>query len=204
MRHQQLIAKLGVILVLGVSGAAAEQGGGTIRREEPPAPGREVERSAVRFDASWRPAGAPTVTRVIGTVIDIRQVPVSNVRVQLRNLDTGNVEQRADSNEQGEYAFELEESGTYIVEMVMVDGYVMALSNAGSLGRYETLQTVVQLPGRWDFASRTMVAERDMSSFFGMSAQTTMTAATIQIAVEQEISPANPGIPVSPVAPPAS
>ena len=29
----------------------------------------------------------------------------------------------------------------------MVDGYVLALSNAGSLARYETLQTVVQLPG---------------------------------------------------------
>ena len=34
--------------------------------------------------------------------------------------------------------------------MVMVDGYVVALSNAGTIARYETLQTVVQLPGRWD------------------------------------------------------
>ena len=35
----------------------------------------------------------------------------------------------------------------------MVDGYVIALSNAGSLARYETLRTLVQLPGRWDIAA---------------------------------------------------
>lgn len=203
MRHQQLIAKLGLILVLGVSGAAAEQGG-IIRREEPPAPGRDIEQSSVRLDSSWRPAGMSNTTKVIGTVIDVRQVPVSAARVQLRNLDTGNVEQEVDSNEQGEYQFEVEESGTYIVEMVMVDGYIVALSNAGTLLRYETLQTVVQLPGRWDFASRTMVAERDITAFFGMSSGTTMTATTIQIAVEQNVTPANPGIAVSPVTPPSS
>lgn len=197
MRYQQLIANLGLILALGVS-AAAEQGGGIIRREEPPRPGGEVERSAVQFAGAWRPNGASADTRVIGSVIDITQTPVSAVRVQLRNLDTGNVEQEAESNEQGEYEFAIDTSGTYVVEMVMVDGYVVALSNAGSLARFETLQTVVQLPGRWDVSTRTVVTAATMTSFFGMSAETTMTATTIQIAVDQDVRPADPGTPVSP------
>ncbi len=197
MRHQQLIANLGLILALGVS-AAAEQGGGIIRREEPPPSSREIEQSAVRFAGSWRPNGMSGDTKVIGTVIDIRQVPVSAVRVQLRNLDTGTVEQEVDSNEQGEYEFAVENSGTYIVEMVMVDGYIVALSNAGSLARFETLQTVVQLPGRWDISTRTVVVAQEMTRFFGMSAETTMTATTIQIAVDQDVRPADPGTPVSP------
>jgi len=197
MRHQQLIANLGVILALGVGAAAAEQGG-IIRREEPPTPSREIERTSVKFAGAYRPAGASYATKVIGSVIDVGQVPVGNVRVQLRNLDTGNVEQETDSNDMGEYEFAVEDSGTYVVEMVMVDGYVVALSNAGSLSRFETLNTVVQLPGRWDFASRTMVAQNSVTTFFGMSAETTMTATTIQIAVEQEVAPADPGTSVSP------
>lgn len=193
MRHQQLLANLGVVLALGVGAAAADQGG-TIRRQEPPRPRPEIERSAVNFV----PTNATGATRVVGSVIDIRQVPVINVRLQLRNLDTGNVEQQADSNDLGEYEFEVDESGTYIVEMVMVDGYVVGLSNAGSLARFETLNTVVQLPGRWDASLRLVVNERNIAMFFGISAQTTLTATTLQIAVEQQITPANPGTPVSP------
>jgi hypothetical protein len=196
VQHHKLLATLG--LILAVTATTAGQGGGVIRREDPPSPSREIERSAVNFAGPWRPNGASGDTRIIGTVIDIRQVPVANVRVQLRNLDTGNVEQAGDSDEEGEYQFLLEESGNYVVEMVMVDGYVVALSNAGSLARFETLQTVVQLPGRWNQETRSMILPQDFSTFFGMSAESSMTAATVQIAVEQELRPANPGTPVSP------
>lgn len=196
MRHQRLFANLGLILALSVS-VAAEQAG-IIRRDDAPQSSREIERSSVRFDSAWRPANVTGATKVIGTVIDVRQVPVADVRVQLRNLDTGSVVEAADSDAMGEYAFEVEESGTYVVEMVTVDGFVAALSNAGTLARYETLQTVVQLPGRWDFGSRTMVMPQSVANFFGMSAKTTMTAATIQSAIDQDITPANPGAPVSP------
>lgn len=196
MRNHQLIGSVGLMLALGVS-VAAEQGG-IIRREEPPPPSREIERSAVSFAQKWRPDGASSDTRVVGTVIDIRQVPVAAVRIQLRNLDSGEVEQEADSNTNGEYEFAVDESGTYVVEMVMVDGFVVALSNAGSLVRFETLQTVVQLPGRWDLATRTMVAPQNMANFVGLSAETTMTATTIQIAVAQGVPPADPGIFVTP------
>lgn len=192
MRHQRLLANLGVILALGVGAASAEQGG-NIRREDPPAPSREMERSAVNYAGRL---GGTGPTRVIGSVIDVRQVPVGNVRVQLRNLDTGNVEMEVDSNELGEYEFTLEEPGSYIVEMVLVDGYIVGISNAGSIAQSETLNTVVQLPGRWDFGRQVMVDE--LSFFLGMSAETTLTAATLQIAAEQDIQPANAGTPASP------
>jgi hypothetical protein len=196
LRNRQFIASAAMLLTLTVTAAA--QQGAVIRREEAPAQGREVERSAVNFSGPWRPPGSSGATRVVGTVIDIRQIPVPNARVQLRNLDTGNVEQTVDSSDNGDYAFEVEGSGTYIVEMVMVDGYVVALSNAGSLARYETLNTVVQLPGRWDFASRNMVLPQSMTSYFGMSANTTITAQTLQIAIEQDVKPTAPGISASP------
>lgn len=195
MRHPQLIANLVLILALGV-GVAAEQGG-TIRREEPPRPSREIERSAVVRDSTWRPNGTGA-TRVVGSVIDIRRIPVAGVTIQLRNLDTGTVDQKVNSNELGEYEFAVDESGTYIVEMVMADGYIVGLSNAGSLARFETLQTVVQLPGRWDAATRVVVMQQNMTAFVGMSAETTMTATSIQIAVDHNVRPANPGISVSP------
>lgn len=190
MRNHGLVTSLGLIFVVGASAAAGQ---GVIRLEAPPVPSRQIERSAVSYAGR---VGGPT--RVIGTVIDSQQVPVGRVKVQLRNLDTGEVEQEQDSNDKGEYEFALEDSGVYVVEMVMVDGYVVALSNAGSLANSETLQTVIMLPGRWDFTSRTMVAQQDFATFLGMSAETTMTAATIQIAVEQDVAPANSGAPVSP------
>jgi hypothetical protein len=188
------------LFVAFTAGLLAEQGG-VIRREEPPSPERETQRFNVNFGAPWRPSGTNAATRVVGTVLDIRQAPVPNATVQLRNLDTGNVEQTAESDEQGEYDFAIEDPATYVVEMVMADGYIIALSNAGSLARYETLNTVVQLPGRWDFASRSLVRSESMVNFFGMSASTSMTAATITIAMDASIPPANPGIPVSPVTP---
>ena len=200
MRHQQLLASLGVVLALGVALSAADQGG-VIRREEPPSPSRDAEPTSVTYAGAWRPAGATSATRVIGTVIDVLRVPVPKAQVQLRNLDTGRVENKLEADDLGAYEFAVDESGTYVVEAVQVDGYVMALSNAGSLSRYETLATIVQLPGRWDFARSTMIIDRDVTAFFGMSSRTTMTATTIQIAVEQEVTPVNPGVPVSPSTP---
>ncbi len=197
MRHEKLTATVGFVLVLA-SGALAQQGT-SIRRVEGAQPEREIERSAVTYAGRWRPIGSiSAATRVVGTVIDIRQVPVPNASVQLRNLVTGSVEQTSETDYEGSYAFEVEEPGTFVVEMVLVDGYVVALSNAGSLARYETLQTVVQLPGRWDAAARNVYNTQDLRNFFGLSAETSMTATTIGIAADSNIKPADPGVPVSP------
>lgn len=180
----------GLILVSG-AGLTAQTG---VRLVQPPRPG-------VTFAEAWRPANTKTDTKIIGTVIDIRQVPVAYAKVQLRNLVTGRVTQEGEADGNGEYEFLVDTPGTYVVEMTMVDGYVLALSNAGSIARYETLQTVVQLPGRWDATLRSMTMPQNAANFLGLSAQTTMTAATLTLAADQNIAPVDPGEPVSPVRP---
>ena len=155
--------------------------------------------AGLQFSAPWRPAGAQGDTRIVGTVIDIRQVPVGKVKVQLRDLDTGAVIDEAETNANGEYEFDVETPSSFVVEMVLVDGYVIALSNAGSLARYETLQTVIQLPGRWDAARRNMVPNQVTLGFVGVSSETTMTGTTLSMAVDQGISPVDAGEPVSPL-----
>ena len=181
---------LSAILVATVAGLDA-QGRATL--VPPP-------RQGVFLAETWRPALAGD-TRIIGQVVDIRQVPVAHARLQLRNLVNGVVEKNGTSDENGEYLFILDQPGTYVVEMVLVDGHVLALSNAGSLARYETLRTVVQLPGRWEGFNRGMVMPQHVTNFVGMSAATTMTAQTVAIALEQSIQPVDSGEPVSPFKP---
>jgi hypothetical protein len=177
------------ILLAAVAGLDA-QGTATLMRQ----------RQGVSFAETWRPIGSGQ-TRVVGQVIDIRQTPVANARVQLRNLVSGAVEGSRDTDTNGGYAFMVDNPGSYVVEMTMVDGYVVALSNAGALSRYETLQTVVTLPGRWEGQLRGLVMPRNVTNFVGMSAATTMTAQTVQIALEQSIQPVDSGEPVSPFKP---
>ena len=152
--------------------------------------------TGVRLAERWRPADATGDTRVIGTVIDVRQVPVAYAKVQLRDLVTSVVEQEATADANGAYEFNLVDPSTYVVEMVTVDRHVVALSNAGSVGRYETLHTTVQLSGRW--SNGRVVALNNLSDYFGMSSQATMTAATLELAADMNIATADPGEPVSP------
>ena len=186
-----LPAFLGITLLAGMTLSAQS---GLIRRV-PSAP------PSARFVEAWRPANTIGMTSVTGTVIDIRQTPVAHARVQLRNLINGHLAQRAETNENGEYFFVVDEPGTYVVEMTMVDGYVLALSNAGAIARYETLQTVVRLPGRWDSTLNTMHIPQNPVNFLGMSAADTMTAATLALAVDMNVAPVDAGEPVSPIQP---
>lgn len=153
---------------------------------------------SLKLAEPWRPNGSGSATRVIGTVIDIRQVPVARAKVQLRNLTTGNIDQVSESNENGEYSFDTDTSGTYVVEMVLVDGYILSLSNAGSLARFETLQTVIQLPGRWDAVMNNMILQQSITGFLGLSAQTSMTSSTLSLAAQQDVAAVDAGEPVSP------
>lgn len=180
------LAVLGLIIATGVGVGA--QGSARL----------VTQAGNIRLAESWRPIEGPVATQIVGAVIDIRQVPVANAQLQLRNLATGEVTQEGTSNEQGEYAFTVDEPGTYVVEMVTAGGQIVALSNAGALARYETLQTLVQLPGRWDSVSRTMVLAPAMTGFFGMSAANTMTAATLLLAIATNVPPMDRGEPVSP------
>ena len=181
------ISLIGFGLILAVGAGVTAQQGGLIPAE-----------TALKFVQPWRPTTVTGQTQIIGTVIDIRQVPVANAKVRLRNLNTGRIEQEAVTNDKGEYVFAVVDPGSYVVEMVLSDGTVVALSNAGALARYETLQTLVQLPGRWNIPTRSMQMMQNMSDFVGMSSALTMTAATLTMAVEQNIAPLDAGEPVSP------
>ena len=182
------IASICVVLAVSAVAVSAKQGVATL----------VPQARALKFAEPWRPNGAGSATRVIGSVIDIRQVPVARAKVQLRNLATGAVDQVTESNANGEYAFEMDASGTYIVEMVLVDGYILSLSNAGSLARFQTLQTVIQLPGRWDAIRNNMIVQQNFTGFLGISAATSMTNATLTIAANQNIATSDAGEPVSP------
>lgn len=153
---------------------------------------------SVRLLERYHPPGSNGETKIVGAVVDIMQEPVKNARLRLRNLTTGNVEQEGTSDENGAFQFTVLESGTYVVEMVMVDGYVVALSNATSVGRFETMMTRVTVPGRWNAPQQRVVYTQNMAAYLGVSGQLSMTAETLELAVEQNITPKDAGEPVSP------
>jgi Carboxypeptidase regulatory-like domain len=195
MRYARIAIGVGLVLALG-AGAGAEQGG-TVTLELPPLSGVS---QALRFAAPWQPEGGGS-TMIVGTVIDSRQMVVARVKVRLRNITTGEVIAETESNDDGEYSFTDVEPGLYVVEMLFGDRYVVALSNAGSVARFETLQTVIQLPGRWDSLTQTIEAQPAVSSFMGMSAATTLTAATLVTAVTEQIPTSDQGVEASPSSP---
>ena len=189
MGRQQKLTVLAMLL-LAVAGLGA-QGTATLVRQG----------QSVHFGETLRPVNAASETKIVGRITDIRNTPVAHVTVRLRNLSDGTVRQESESDDDGQYSFIVQEPGTYVVEMVLLNGSVLALSNAGSLSRFETLQTDVQLPGRWGGMTRGMVMPRNASTFMGMSAATTMTAETMRMALEQRIHPVDSGEPVSPFRP---
>jgi hypothetical protein len=181
-------AILGITLVAGATLTAQSV---SMRRVQPPPPG-------VRLAEGWKPANTTGDTRIFGNVIDIRQVPVAYARVQLRNLTTALVAGAKETDQDGNDEFIIEEPGTYVVELAPVDGYVIALSNAGTLARYERLRTVVQLPGRWDVSRGAMFMTQNITTFFGLSAANSITATTLSLAAEQSMKTIEPGESVSP------
>lgn len=179
-----------LIATLGIS-ASAEQ-----RREVQLV--RPTASPAVRFSAPFRPNGAGSTTRVVGAVFDLLHAPVSLAKVQLRNLGNGQVLGSADTNDLGEYTFDVAEPGTYVVEMVAEENYIIALSNAGLLARYDTLRTEIRLPGRWDTKARSISMPVPATSFFGMSSANSMSSSTLNLAANSNVGPMDPGEPVSP------
>jgi len=188
--NKRILAVVSGFVLLAGAGLTAQRT--SVRLVPPPAPG-------VRLIEVWRANQGET--KIVGTVLDIRQEPVAYAKLRLRNLSTGAVQQEGQSDGNGQYVFVVETSGTYVVEMVLSDGYVVALSNAGTLARSEILQTVIRLPGRWDASVGTMRFPQNPTTFLGMSAATTMTAATISMAVVENVTPMDAGEPVSAIRP---
>ena len=188
-----IVRKFAIVILIGAAGivVSAEQRRGEIVLVRPPV-------SPLKFAGVWRPPGS-TDTRVVGSIIDITQVPVAYAHVQLRDLRNGGVVANADTNDKGEYEFAVIEPGTFVVEMVLSNYQVVGVSNAGTLSRYQTLQTRIQLPGRWNFNSGAMMMMRvPATSFFGNGAANSVTSSTLAMASGAAIGPQDPGEPVSP------
>jgi hypothetical protein len=154
--------------------------------------------TGVRFLERYRPANATSDGKVIGTVVDSTQMLVPDAPLRLRNLSTGEITEEGTSNSKGEFEFTVLNPGTYVVELISGDGYVVALSPAGSLARYETFETRVQIPGRWDRPRQSVVIDPTVTTYLGTSGQLTLTSRTLELAIEQNITPRDAGEPVSP------
>jgi hypothetical protein len=183
MRNKLLIVCALIVVVPGVTTLAQQ--------------GFVAARQGIRSVEDYRPESAGE-TRVIGAVTDIQLVPVKYAKVQIRDLATGRIAGETTADQDGEYQFTLSDPSTYVVEALLHDGSIGGLSNAATVNRYQTAQTVIQLPGRWDAATQRVVLDRNFARYLGVSAQTTLTAQTLELAIEQNVAPREPGEPVSP------
>src|SRR5690349_1891635 len=127
------VRKFVIVMLIGAAGIAvsAEQRRGEVVLVRPPV-------SPIKFAGTWRPEGSVN-TRVVGTILDVAQIPVPYARLQLRELKSGSVVGNTESNDRGEYEFTVAEPGIFVVEMLVKEDQVIALSNAGLLARYQTL-----------------------------------------------------------------
>ena len=66
------------------------------------------------------------------------------------------------------------------------------------MARYETLQTVIQLSGRWNLETLNVDRIQNLFDFIGLSSAFSITGQTLTMAAEQSIAPRDPGEPVSP------
>ena len=188
MSTRKTIAIIGLVIAtsttLGAQLGTISRAGGT--------------KPALRFNEPLPSAPAARETMIVGMVIDVSQVPVPGAMVRLRDIVSGDVVQESQANDNGEYRFLVAEPGTYVVEMVLPNGHVAALSNAAALERFQTLETLVQLAGHWNSVDRTVGAPYRPMDIFGASGARTLTADTLIIAVQRNISALDAGEPVSP------
>jgi hypothetical protein len=74
--------------------------------------------------------GASTTRSMIaGTVSDPQSKPMANARVKLRNLQTGQIDQTAVTNEAGEFHLVALPDVPYVVELADADGRIVSISD---------------------------------------------------------------------------
>ena len=112
--------------------------------------------TVVSAQPSVRPAsaGAQRVSRDVqsaaihGIVIDSERKPVRNARLRLRNLELGEIEQVATSDERGEFSFVAQPDVRYVVEIPEASGRVIAVGDVTSARTGEVARTIVLLSTR--------------------------------------------------------
>ena len=126
------------------------------------------------------------VTSVMGYLWAGEGTPISNATVHLRNIVTGQIEQVSTTLQNGAFAFNGVEGGTYAIEYVSESGgRVMAVGQAFSVAPGETVATFVRL------GSRLLAVVPDFASNVAQAAISTAASAGIAgtVAPEQSVSP---------------
>jgi len=148
--------------------------------------------SAARAARALSSLGAGTsvsgtrVTSVMGYLWAGEGTPVSNATVQLRDIVTGQIEQVSTTLQNGAFAFNSVEGGTYAIEYVtQTGGRVIAVGQAFSVAPGETVATFVRL------GSKLIAIVPDLASNVAQAAVSTAASAGIvgTVAPEQPASP---------------
>jgi hypothetical protein len=107
--------------------------------------------------------------------------PISNATVQLRNLVTGQVEQVSTTLQNGAFAFNNVQGGTYTIEYVTANaGRLVAVGQAFSVAPGETVATFVRL------GSKLVAIVPDLASNAAQAAVSTAASAGIAGTVAPE------------------
>lgn len=120
---------------------------------------------------AWAPPGKGAAVR--GVVWNSDNSPVPNVKVRLRNTESGRIESNSVTSEDGRFAFSAE-GGSYVVELLSDGGKVIAVGQSFRAEAGETVATFVRLSPRrpWlaDIFSNASTAVIAAASSLGVTA----------------------------------
>lgn len=138
--------------------------------------------SALQALGSGSSVTASRVTSVMGYLWAGEGTPISNATVQLRNLVTGQIEQVSTTLQNGAFAFNNVQGGTYTIEYVTENaGRLIAVGQAFSVAPGETVATFVRL------GSKLVAIVPDLASNAAQAAVSTAASAGIAGTVAPEL-----------------
>jgi len=137
--HRIPIAVIGFIAIISAGDAVAQTS-----RTATPRPANTAPTSS-RTLLPGTPTGVFAILH--GTALTSTNSPVPNSPVRLRDTRRGRIVAQLVTDKAGAFVFESIDPGSYVVELVGRDGYVLAASEMVSLGPGETLNVIVKLPG---------------------------------------------------------
>lgn len=168
------------------------QGGGAASRSAARAIAARSTTSAARTASALSSLGSGSsvassrATSVMGYLWAGEGTPITRATVQLRNIVTGQIEQVSTTLQNGAFAFNNVQGGTYAIEYVSeAGGQLVAVGQAFSVAPGETVATFVRL------GSRLAMIVPDLASNAAQAAVSTAASAGIAGTVAPE-RPASP------------
>ena len=138
--HRIPIAVIGFIVIISAGNAVAQTS-----RTVTPRPATTAPTGGSRTLLPGTPTGVFAILH--GTALTSTNSPVPNSPVRLRDTRRGRIVAQLVTDKAGAFVFESIDPGSYVVELIGRDGYVLAASEMVSLGPGETLNLIVKLPG---------------------------------------------------------